>query len=276
MSIMKTSVGEIKSGQRFAFGKNWQSFLSTLTDERIAIAERSLLDMLRVDSLSGMTVLDIGSGSGLFSLAARRLGAEVHSFDYDPWSVDCTRELRSRYLPGDPGWSVSVGSVLDRGFLTSLGEFDLVYSWGVLHHTGDLWKALENTVSLVKKDGMLFIAIYNDQGRLSRLWNSVKRCYCSGFLGKALICGVFIPQFYVRVLISCVLRRENVFSGYRKHRGMSMSHDWCDWLGGLPFEVASVRDVFTFFRDRGFLLSNIETTNGRGNNQFVFVRAPGR
>jgi SAM-dependent methyltransferase len=270
---MKTPAGEIKRGQRFAFGKNWQRFLSTLTDDRIAIAEKSILDMLRVDSLGGKTVLDIGSGSGLFSLAARRLGAEVRSFDYDPWSVDCTRELRSRYRPDDGGWSISEGSVLDRGFLASLGRFDVVYTWGVLHHTGDLWGALENAASLVNEKGTLFIAIYNDQGRVSGLWKGVKKCYCSGLPGKALVCSVFIPQFWVRVLASCVLRREDVFAAYRKHRGMSITHDWCDWLGGLPFEVASVGAVFTFLRDRGFLLSNVETTNGRGNNQFVFVRA---
>src|SRR5215831_10451727 len=92
--------------QRFAFGKNWSRFLELLNDERIAEAERSLKDYFGVEHLRGKGFLDVGSGSGLFSLAARRLGARVRSFDYDGDSVACTAELRRRYFPDDPLWIV--------------------------------------------------------------------------------------------------------------------------------------------------------------------------
>src|SRR5439155_2047567 len=133
-------------------------------DARIAAAERSLEEMLGRGSLAHKRFLDIGSGSGLFSLAARRLGARrVHSFDYDPQSVACTRELRRRYLPDDPAWTIERGSILDERFAASLGSFDVVYSWGVLHHTGDMWRALELALSTVDDGGLIFVAIYNDQ-----------------------------------------------------------------------------------------------------------------
>jgi len=269
---MSTFETEVKKGRRFEFGKNWQGFLSTLTDKRIRIAETSIKEMLRIDNLSGKTFLDVGSGSGLFSLAARRLGAKIHSFDYDPASVACTQELRSRYFPNDPNWVVEEGSVLDEDFLKSLGNFDIVYSWGVLHHTGNMWAALEKTASLVKKNATFFIAIYNNQGRKSRFWKKVKVSYCSGMLGKTIVSCIFIPYFISRALLSCIRRRENVFTGYKKNRGMSITHDWFDWLGGLPFEVATVEEILRFCRDRGFVIKNIKTTNGLGNNQFVFVR----
>src|SRR5499433_2543356 len=134
---------EIARGERFEFGKNWIRFLEGVRDEQIFTAESSLKRMLEIDSLAGLSFLDIGSGSGLFSLAARRLGARVFSFDYDPASVACTAELRRRYFPGDRDWKVEQGSALDRDYMTSLGEFDVVYSWGVLHHTGSMWKALD-------------------------------------------------------------------------------------------------------------------------------------
>ena len=133
--------------------------------------------MLGKESLEGLSFLDIGSGSGLFSLAARRLGARVHSFDYDPESVACTEELRQRYFPEDDDWVVERASVLDRDYVHSLGTFDIVYSWGVLHQTGEMWQALEIVSTRVKEAGQLFISIYNDQGGASQRWRMIKRLY---------------------------------------------------------------------------------------------------
>lgn len=113
--------------------------------------------MLNLETLEDKTFLDIGSGSGLFSLAAVRLGArQIHSFDYDLQSVACSRELKRRYFPQKNDWSIEQGDVLDKDYLNSLGQWDIVYSWGVLHHTGNMWQALGNIVQLVKKGGNLF------------------------------------------------------------------------------------------------------------------------
>ena len=155
---------EIKSKTRFEFGKNWAAFLAHLSEERIAQAEESLREMLAVENLDGKTFLDIGSGSGLFSLAARRLGAKVFSFDFDSNSYACTKELKRRYFENDADWTIEQGSALDREYVESLGKFDIVYSWGVLHHTGEMWKGLENAELAVKDGGKFFVAIYNDTG----------------------------------------------------------------------------------------------------------------
>ncbi|MDX2121208.1 MAG: class I SAM-dependent methyltransferase, partial [Gemmatimonadota bacterium] len=132
---------------RFAFGRNWASFLRLLDEERIRAAEDSLRSLTGRDDLTGLRFLDIGSGSGLFSLAARRLGARVHSFDYDTDSVECTRELRRQYFAEDANWVVEQGSVLDPGYIASLGTHDVVYSWGVLHHTGAMWVAVAHALA---------------------------------------------------------------------------------------------------------------------------------
>lgn len=144
---------EVASGVRFKFGANWSRFLEVLNEERIACAEQSLCKMLGATDIVGKRFLDAGSGSGLFSLAARRLGATVHSFDFDPTSVACTRELRQRYFPEDDCWVIDDASVLDKDYLATLGQFDVVYSWGALHHTGAMWVALENVVPLVAGGG---------------------------------------------------------------------------------------------------------------------------
>jgi 2-polyprenyl-3-methyl-5-hydroxy-6-metoxy-1,4-benzoquinol methylase len=267
---------EVAQGERFRFGDNWSRFLRVLNDERILEAEKSLREMLEVDDLTGKSFLDIGSGSGLFSLVARRMGAQVYSFDYDPQSVASTRELRRRYFPEDADWSIEEGSVLDDEYMRSLGKFDIVYSWGVLHHTGDMWKALENVVLPVAEGGRLFIAIYNDQGGKSRRWRKVKRFYLSGPLGKSLVSALFIPYFISGGLAMDLLRGRNPlarYTEYKRSRGMSVVHDWFDWLGGYPFEVAKPEEIFEFYRDRGFVLDKLITAGGGlGNNQFVFTK----
>jgi 2-polyprenyl-3-methyl-5-hydroxy-6-metoxy-1,4-benzoquinol methylase len=263
---------EVSRGERFTFGQNWASFLNTLNDVRIARAERSLKEMLRVERLDGLRFLDAGSGSGLFSLAAYRLGAEVTSFDFDPQSIACTMELRKRFAPDATTWSIQQASVLDQTFLTSLGRFDIAYSWGVLHHTGRMWEALANVAPLVKPGGRLFIALYNDEGTKSRIWTRIKKLYCSGTIGRWLVKATFLPLFTSIALAKCVITRRNYFAEFKEDRGMSVYHDWIDWLGGYPFEVARPEEILEFYRARGFTLDNLRTTNRLGCNQFVFVR----
>jgi 2-polyprenyl-6-hydroxyphenyl methylase/3-demethylubiquinone-9 3-methyltransferase len=267
---------EIAAGARFAFGANWTRFLESLNEDRIRIAEESLRRMLRKDSLAGLRFVDIGSGSGLFSLAARRLGATVHSFDYDPQSVACGIELRRRFFPDDPAWTVEQGSALDPKYLRTLGLFDIVYSWGVLHHTGDMWLALENAIPLVKQGGLLFISIYNDQGTQSRRWLAVKKCY--NRLPSPLRFLVVWPSAvyaWWRPSLRDLLTWQpfQTWRQYRKNRGMSPWRDVIDWVGGYPFEVAKPEEIFHFYRDRGFQLEELTTAGGSvGCNEFVFSR----
>ena len=181
---------------RFEFGMNWCRFLAILNEDRISKAEESLRRMLRVDDLRGKRFLDVGSGSGLFGLAAKRLGAQVHSFDYDPHSVACTAELRRRSFRDDLYWHVEEGSVLDSAYLQSLGKFDIVYAWGVFHHTGSMWQALENVSLPVGTGDKLFIAIYNDQGWLSSYWRRVKATYNKVSALRPVIIAVHMPYLF--------------------------------------------------------------------------------
>ncbi len=267
---------QIKEGKRFSFGENWAQFLKNLNEDRIRKAEKSLCQKLDVENLQGKRFLDIGSGSGLFSLAARRLGATVHSFDYDPESVACTLYLKEKFFPDDDDWVVESGSVLDKEYLDSLGQWDVVYSWGVLHHTGNMQQAFENVSDLVVDRGKLFIAIYNDQGGNSRRWLKVKQIYNK--LPSALRGLVLVPAFIVQwgpaTLRDFLIGKPfHTARNYGRVRGMSLWRDVVDWVGGLPFEVASPEEVFRFFKRKGFRIEEFTTqAGGSGCNEFVFRR----
>ena len=265
---------EVTAGERFEFGNNWARFLLRLNDKRIEEAKISLKNMLAVNDLRGRSFLDIGCGSGLFSLAAAQLAAKsIHSFDYDTKSVACSMELKRRFFPEMETWSIKQASILDEPYLEKLGRFDVVYSWGVLHHTGQMWKALENTASLVKPGGKLFIVIYNDQGVSSRIWLWIKRLY--NRLPSVLRFLVVYPSFFylwTPIFVRDLLKGKpgETWTGYMQDRGMSPWDDTIDWVGGYPFEVTSPGEIFTFFHKRGFSLQNMKTTHNLGCNEFVF------
>jgi 2-polyprenyl-6-hydroxyphenyl methylase/3-demethylubiquinone-9 3-methyltransferase len=262
-------------GLRFAFGANWKHFLETLNDQRIEEAERSMRDLLRLSDMEGKTFLDIGCGSGLFSLVARRLGAEVTSFDYDPISVECASFLKERYCVNDDRWKIQHGSVLDQAYIAGIGKYDVVYSWGVLHHTGDMWKAMDLVCNVVKPGGKLCLAIYNDIGWPCKIWRSIKKLYCQ--LPVPLRFLVVVPSFvwiWLPSSIKDILKGVpfRTWKNYGQTRGMSPWRDVIDWVGGYPYEVARPEQIFNFFRGKGFKLCVLTTSYGLGNNEFVFER----
>jgi len=270
---------EVAERKRFNFGENWNRFLTILDEDRIQGAEKSLKQMLEVKTLDGKLFLDIGCGSGLFSLAAKRLGAKVHSFDYDSLSVACTEELKRRYFPNDGSWTIEQGNVLDLGYLNSLGKYDIVYSWGVLHHTGNMWVALENVIPLLDDGGKLFISIYNDQGILSRFWKRVKKFYNASPIPMRILIILWVGaslqagSAFLRLFQGQNPLPFKYWAEKKKRRGMSVWYDLVDWVGGYPFEVAKPEEIFDFYRKNGFTLVKLRTCGGGlGCNEFVFIR----
>lgn len=291
---MPTTTLDGNAPARFAFGENWSRYVSRLTPEQIAAAQQSLERVLGPEGLRGKSFLDLGSGSGLFSLAAYRSGADVTSIDIDPASVRCAEALRERESVSADRWRIQAGSALDSESLEQLGTFDVVYSWGVLHHTGQMWQAIELAAKRVKPGGRFWLAIYNDQGTMSGIWRKIKQVYVKlpGFLQAPyvlLIGGAYYAQraavrLLLMILASIVrlITLQNPLVPWttlghdltrKDSRGMKRWTDLVDWIGGYPFEVARPEEIFHFLRDRGFRLQHLKTCGGGlGCNEFVLVK----
>ena len=228
---------------RFQFGKNWQNFSREITMVTIESAENSLEKLFGKNGIKGKVFLDVGSGSGLFSLAAKRMGARVISFDYDPESVACTQNLKNKFFQDDPDWQIFQASVLDKSTMQKLTP-DIIYSWGVLHHTGDMNSAIDNIIACGKRsNSKVLISIYNDQLWLSKYWLYVKYTYNINWILRCFIIVIHFPFLFLsRYIVRLFSRR------LKEERGMKIWFDMLDWLGGYPFEYAKPEFIFEKFQ----------------------------
>lgn len=267
---------DVQTGARFKFGANWIRFLEVLSDERISAAEKSLTEMMEGENFQGIRFLDAGSGSGLSSLVARRLGAKVTSFDFDPQSVACTEELKRRYFADDPEWIIERASILEGDSFTHLGSFDVVYSWGVLHHTGAMWLGLENMISAVAPGGRLFVAIYNDQGWKSHCWWLIKFIYNKtprilqpvyAYTLGAVVTTLNLIKYTIKLRPMMAIAP---LIGYQRSRGMSVTHDLIDWIGGFPYEFATFEVIQNYMEARGFQLQKGKRAQSLGCHEMIF------
>jgi len=234
-----------------------------------------LQELLEAETLKDKTFLDIGCGSGLFSLSAYMLGAEVTSFDYDPNSVAAAESVKAKFTDNNKKWKISQGSILDEDYIKKIGKFNYVYSWGVLHHTGDMYKSFNNIIRLVKPGGLLTIAIYNTQF-LTPAWKTIKKYYISSPAFVQNIMSIMYAVFLSTALFFFdLVRLKNPFKRYKSSiRGMNFYTDIVDWLGGYPFETATPAEITAFFESKNFKLKKIKTVGKKsGCNEFVFEKS---
>jgi 2-polyprenyl-3-methyl-5-hydroxy-6-metoxy-1,4-benzoquinol methylase len=266
-----------KNDRQFSFGENWKSYLEHFSENRLEEAKKNIQKLTGKTSLDGLNFLDIGCGSGLFSMAAYSLGANVTSVDVDQSSVECCKSLRDKLNVEEASWKISLTSVLDEDKISNLDKYDIVYSWGVLHHTGSMWQAIANASTRVSDKGMFIIALYNktDPLWISKVWLLIKIIYNKSplFFRKIMI---FFYSFFF-----CLLRfKANIFAfrkyakDFEQNRGMHYLHDVLDWLGGYPYEVASKEEIENWATEKQFTLNNsfMVSPTESGCNEFVLLK----
>jgi 2-polyprenyl-6-hydroxyphenyl methylase/3-demethylubiquinone-9 3-methyltransferase len=251
----------------FRFGQNWKDYaLNALDERKLQQARQALAALLGQDDLSGQTFMDIGCGSGLHSVSAALLGAAaVYALDVDLACIEVTQETIRRFIPTDHSIQVRQISVLDGSAMAGLPQTDVVYSWGVLHHTGQMYLAMAIASERVKPGGLYVIAIYNKHVT-SPLWRVIKRFYnCAPGFVRRIMYGLFYGLIYAA---KWVVTRQNPLD---KERGMDFGYDVVDWIGGYPYEYASIDEIVHYVSGLGFHVERIIPAQvGTGCNEFVF------
>lgn len=258
----------------FDFGQNWKEFSEhALTPERYVQAQRHFSELMSGVPLAGCSFLDIGFGQGLSLLCAQRAGARIHGLDINPKCREVFAFNRGRLELDVDEVPIAVGSILEPQSVDVARSwqpdgFDVVHSWGVLHHTGAMWTAIAHAASLVKPGGHFVLAIYNRHWS-SPAWTAIKRIYVAlPRFAQLAMNWLFVPVIYLAKLL--VTRRNPL----AMERGMEFYYNVVDWVGGYPYEYAGRAEIEAFLQPRGFVPERfVDTIVPTGCNEFVFRKA---
>ena len=266
-------------GSHFDFGGNWSSYSGLIDEDRIRDAEAALGKLIPGEEIVGKSFLDIGCGSGLHIVAASRLGAgRLVGIDIDPKSVATAEDVLNRHGKGVHG-SIMRASVFDLG-PEGIGQFDIVYSWGVLHHTGAMREAIARATRLVRPRGLFVVALYR-KTMTCGLWKREKRWYSKASPGMQRIARtIYTGLFRFHLLLARKSFRALLNDYDKRNRGMDFSHDVHDWMGGYPYESISPEEFdhlmtgLGFRPERRFLMPDSFPLRlglfGSGNDEYVY------
>ena len=269
--------GLIDLDTRFKFGENWSQFEQHINCKAIENARKGLEKLISPQEIKDKKILDIGSGSGLHSLVALIQGAkEVYAIDIDPISVRTTRKVLSKYYEGN-NWKCEEMSVFDLSPGIH-GNYDIVYAWGVLHHTGDMYRALLKAMAMVAPERLFLVALYR-KTKMCNFWKIEKKFYSkSSSQVQRLIRKIYMALFFLDYRLRTGKKSAEYIRDYSESRGMNYYNDVHDWLGGYPYESVNPNKLKLFMKNNGFdcrrefLMPSSLGFFGSGNDEFAFQR----
>ena len=213
------------------------------------------------DGLEGKTVLDGGCGSGMVSVAFATLGADVTGVDVTRQCVENGRKNAQRF---------GVECRFIQADLVTLSlddQFDIIYTWGVLHHTPDAEASFHSLATHLKEDGDIIIAVYL-RTPLSGFWNSIRVFYQrSPSMLKT------VTRKTTAALLAGVDMAKRLVGGRQRYmmRGTSNEEIVNDWFGVPHRTFHSYDEVYKWFEDAGLAYELVDPHTGRFKSTSNFV-----
>ncbi len=256
----KNQLTNMQETGEFSFGFNWLDYVKTRLNNEIIEAHvndlKTIYDKAGID-LKNKSVFDIGCGSGLSSLSFAKLGAsKIVGIDVDPYSVEASNYTKDNFLNNRIEWDIHHHSILSE-LLHPEQSFDIVYSWGVLHHTGDMWNAIRNAVKNVRVGGFFHVALYRSGPTYNQhLTDKFKFTLAS-------------MEEKMSTLYNYKHLKKNPWA--INNRGMNKFHDALDWLGGLPYEVCDPEVLNIWLSKYGFDPQPVYFTDNKEGGNFITI-----
>jgi 2-polyprenyl-6-hydroxyphenyl methylase/3-demethylubiquinone-9 3-methyltransferase len=266
-----------KSSRHYSFGKNWLEYSQSINSIHVDHVTSDLSRLLNLKDLTQKSVLDIGCGSGVHDVGFYQLGCRnLTAIDYDQDCITATNQTLEKFCPGS-GYKILQGDILSSK-TQSLGKFDIVYSWGVLHHTGNLLEAICKASTLVAREGHLAIALYR-KTLMCGFWKAEKRLYSRlPRIFQRFLELIYISFFSIALLFTQKTSITNYIESYSSKRGMNFFADVKDWLGGYPYESISPHELRKLMSSLGFRqVYSLEGNSrigifGSGCDEFLFQK----
>jgi ubiquinone/menaquinone biosynthesis C-methylase UbiE len=187
-SLLSDDMRQEEGTTQRVYGKLWDKYE---TDEYIKEAYRIIESRFKnnefdLSVLKGKTILDMGCGSGRYTIALTKTGAEkVYGIDLGKESIRKAALIAEK--SGIRNIEFDVGSVLDLPYEDNL--FDFIYSNGVLHHTENLEQGINELYRTLKPGGESFLYLYADGGifwysrkKMPRVMKKIPQSYTMAIL----------------------------------------------------------------------------------------------
>jgi 2-polyprenyl-3-methyl-5-hydroxy-6-metoxy-1,4-benzoquinol methylase len=116
------------------------------------------------EEMRGRRILEIGCGMGCMAMNWAQRGAVVSAIDLNPTSIAQTKRRFSLL-----GLDADVRQADAEALPFDDASFDYVYSWGVLHHTPDTAKTIEEVRRVLKPGGRTGVMLYHRNSILYRI-----------------------------------------------------------------------------------------------------------
>ena len=197
---------------------------------------------LNKDWFKNKRVLDLGCGSGRFSLGFVNLGSKLTCLDQSKSGLEAVKKTLANYKN-----VVYLNENILKPKKIKKGFYDFIWCFGVVHHTGDTLKSLKNIKSFLKKDGKVFLMIYGEP---------------------------ITPEDFYEIDVYNTMRSETKSLNFtetinylREKFDSNLIHGYFDAISPNINELYEYDDIINMLTDLGFI--NIKKINIKSRNHFL-------